>query len=921
MKNMKKKVLGILAVAAALVVTGCNNNKPNPNSNSVPDSQNSQPAEQERVRVTGVTLDRNNISLKPQGYTRLKATVAPENAEDKSVYWVSSNPAIASVDNKGTVTAVRKGTATITVKSYDGGFSDTCTVVVEDKHQIKVKDDAKVKIVVDDKAEVGSVVPVKLTYDATKYVIDGVYANGVKCGTKNDEFYFVMPASGVTMETRYHEVPAKVVYKDVFTNVQGVYIQNVTAGKAQVGSSVEFTLSLDEGLELDGAVTAKAGGNDVALTKLSNNYFKFTMPNEDVEISVETKALLIPFEKTGDIVDAGYIKSTKVNGEAWTNPYIPYGATVEIELVGPGSGKYDTFFVEELCLCDQDSMYFYDQYSSLGLPLYYFANDSVEINDDGKTFTFEMPGHEIWIDFAPTPRLNDFVVEGDYYVDLVPCGYDDYYEEYYRLDEDEMGVVYNDTLYLAPAVASGYAPRKVWVESFTAYNYYFGNTSTKTITRKELTMNADGFYEFKLTERPAEPIRFTLLSKNNAELEGSDLEGAYLGAYTWGTNKNASMTTYASSDKAEILADGTMNVQGTNYVYLTYDPFSGLGYMYDPTEADPIYRQFMYKDGVFFTLKKTDMWNDVYKYVFFQKYDAEDDDALYNVVYENIDAGKTFIAECYRDGALYQTAYIDIENQIFLTGVDIYCFSGNDINDADAAYIIFYGNRQIAVISYQGNGGVANRGKVAPDALFGSYENDTGKYDELFADGFGNITLGNETGKLVSYEKATGLAVFTLDDDGSTWTVRIAEVLGTYSFVSKKESLAASFVGKTFAVDDKYYYNSSATSVRGDCNYKISFLDAKHVKVELKVGSTTYTATKANLLEKCTFSVSGNTLTVNFCPEDGNKYSSNASVTTWYFTFDENLEKLTPTSACKVPCIETDTSYLYFVPKADLVLL
>ena len=79
--------------------------------------------------VTGVTLNKNVLSLMEGETETLTATVLPENASNKSVTWSSDNPAVATVEN-GKVTAVKEGQATITVTTEDGGKTATCTVTV-----------------------------------------------------------------------------------------------------------------------------------------------------------------------------------------------------------------------------------------------------------------------------------------------------------------------------------------------------------------------------------------------------------------------------------------------------------------------------------------------------------------------------------------------------------------------------------------------------------------------------------------------------------------------------------------------------------------------------------------------------------------------------------------------------------------------
>ncbi|RRD54786.1 Ig-like domain-containing protein, partial [Tannerella forsythia] len=84
------------------------------------------------VPVTGVTVDPGALTLKVGQTDALTATVAPATATNKAVTWTSSNAAIATVDASGTVKGVSPGTATITVKTVDGGKTATCAVTVKE---------------------------------------------------------------------------------------------------------------------------------------------------------------------------------------------------------------------------------------------------------------------------------------------------------------------------------------------------------------------------------------------------------------------------------------------------------------------------------------------------------------------------------------------------------------------------------------------------------------------------------------------------------------------------------------------------------------------------------------------------------------------------------------------------------------------
>lgn len=83
------------------------------------------------VRVTGVSLNNNTLTLNAGGTNTLIATVLPTNATNKSVTWSTNNSSVASVNN-GTVTAHAAGQATITVTTADGGYSASCSVTVNE---------------------------------------------------------------------------------------------------------------------------------------------------------------------------------------------------------------------------------------------------------------------------------------------------------------------------------------------------------------------------------------------------------------------------------------------------------------------------------------------------------------------------------------------------------------------------------------------------------------------------------------------------------------------------------------------------------------------------------------------------------------------------------------------------------------------
>ncbi len=81
--------------------------------------------------VTGINLNKSSLTMDALGTFQMTASVYPDSANDKRITWSSSDPAIASVDENGLVTALKKGTATITAAAMDGsGMKSTCKVTV-----------------------------------------------------------------------------------------------------------------------------------------------------------------------------------------------------------------------------------------------------------------------------------------------------------------------------------------------------------------------------------------------------------------------------------------------------------------------------------------------------------------------------------------------------------------------------------------------------------------------------------------------------------------------------------------------------------------------------------------------------------------------------------------------------------------------
>lgn len=107
---MKHKLIQLITMAISFLLISCGQEK-------------------EPVSVTGISLSPILLEIIEGDIRTLSVNISPSNADNKSVSWTSTQPAVASVQ-EGTVTAHKEGTATIIVTTADGGKTATCTVNV-----------------------------------------------------------------------------------------------------------------------------------------------------------------------------------------------------------------------------------------------------------------------------------------------------------------------------------------------------------------------------------------------------------------------------------------------------------------------------------------------------------------------------------------------------------------------------------------------------------------------------------------------------------------------------------------------------------------------------------------------------------------------------------------------------------------------
>lgn len=218
---------------------------------------------------TAITLNEMNFVVNMGSHKTLKATVQPNNTNNKKVVWSSSDESIAKVNSSGRVTPVSVGSCTITCQSVD--FPEVSASATVNVHQLvtkivfaekEVAFDVNTSLQVFWEVSPQTATNPAVTFSTNKESIATVDENGLITGHKRGECYITAKAvDGSNKSARI-----KVI---VMQPVEGVHMKNDTLNVG-VAESIRATAVLEPSDASNTNMTWVSADTSIATVKGTN---------------------------------------------------------------------------------------------------------------------------------------------------------------------------------------------------------------------------------------------------------------------------------------------------------------------------------------------------------------------------------------------------------------------------------------------------------------------------------------------------------------------------------------------------------------------------------------------------------------------------------------------------------------------------
>lgn len=241
------------------------------------------------IPVSDLKLDKTSLNMTVGKTAILTVTITPSDAENKKVTWISSDTKVIIVDVNGKATAKGPGTATITVKTDDGGKTATCNVTVtQPVTGIKLNKTTETIVVGKTATLTATVSPTnatnkKVTWSSSNTAVAAVNASGIVTAKKAGTAKITAKAADGSGKTAV----CTVTVKAAAVAVTGVKL-NKTALTMGNGQSDALTATVSPWNATNKKVTWKSSNTKLAAVSSTGKITTAANANGTVKITATT---------------------------------------------------------------------------------------------------------------------------------------------------------------------------------------------------------------------------------------------------------------------------------------------------------------------------------------------------------------------------------------------------------------------------------------------------------------------------------------------------------------------------------------------------------------------------------------------------------------------------------------------------------
>lgn len=351
------------------------------------------------IPVTGISLDKTELTLEEGEMEALKATIEPIGASDPTVIWASSDETVAVVSG-GVVKGLSSGTATITATTQDGRFTASCTVTVTAPNAgYTVKIPADTTTVIGGTVQIPVVISnedgktgynafdISFTYDPGVLELVSTEISGVTVTTENGKINVL----GYGEDRAAGSVPFTLEFKALKLENTELKITSArvdNSGNAVVKNASQATLVDDTtAITVTGYLVTLPEGFNGANTATPGEDYTFTQPDDyydyTVTVTVGGEEVTVIVNEDGSYTIPGELVIGEIVVTA-TKTGKTFKVTLGTDMTGSATAQYGTAYVATI---DRDESYRYTVTVTIG------GKDYTGYAASGKTYT--IPGEDI----------------------------------------------------------------------------------------------------------------------------------------------------------------------------------------------------------------------------------------------------------------------------------------------------------------------------------------------------------------------------------------------------------------------------------------------------------------------------------------------------------------------------------------------